>query len=144
MERARDVSGFRILDHPADLGIEAWGSSLNQAFEQAALGLISVILNPQMVNAREQRSIRLEAADDHQLLVKWLTEILYLYDGDRFVATQFKIASLSGPRLEAVVGGEAFDPDRHETRLDVKAITYHQLQISQSPERSSLQVFLDI
>ena len=45
--------GFMILDHPADLGIEAYGQTLAESFEQAALGLISVILDPATVRQVE-------------------------------------------------------------------------------------------
>ena len=137
-------SGFTILDHPADLGIEAYGKTLSQAFEAAACGLTSVILDPSSVRPVESRQIMLEARDPKQLLVRWLTEVLYLYDGLKFVATRFKISSLSPRGLEAQLQGENFNRQRHSTRLDVKAITYHQLKIGRRRSHYWLQVFLDI
>ena len=136
--------GYRLLDHPADLGIEAYGSSLIEAFEQAALGLISTILDVESVECRDRQVISLQAADPEQLLVKWLTEILYLYDGAKFVAARFQIDELTSTALSAQVFGEPFSQDRHLTRLDVKAVTYHQLLCEDNEAGARVQVFLDI
>lgn len=137
-------AGFVILDHPADLGIEAYGKTLSQAFEQAASGLISVILDPASVRPVESKPIILKAGDRKQLLVRWLTEVLYLYDGLKFSPARFRIRRLSSRVLEAQVLGEPFNRERHRTRLDVKAITYHQLEIGKRQSEYRLQVFLDI
>jgi SHS2 domain-containing protein len=133
-----------ILDHPADLGIEAYGQTLAESFEQAALGLISVILDPATVRQVEARTVDLSGSDIEQLLVKWLAEILYLYDGQRFVSVKFSIATISPNHLCATVLGETLCEEKHLTRLDVKAITYHQLSVRQDDEGSRVKVFLDI
>jgi SHS2 domain-containing protein len=79
-----------------------------------------------------------------QVLVKWLAEILYLYDGMKFAAARFEISELTPTSLSATVHGEPFSSDRHAARLDVKAITYHQLLCEQTATGARLQVFLDI
>ena len=137
-------AGYRILDHPADLGIEACGNTPAEAFEQAACGLISVIVDPDSVRPVQSRSVKIEAGDHQQLLVRWLTEVLYLYDGLTFAPREFKIGQLSSHLLEAQVRGEPFDRRRHTVRLDVKAITYHQLEVRRRGSGHWLQVFLDI
>ena len=137
-------SGFTILDHPSDLGIEARGSTLAEAFVRAAEGLMSVILDLSTVRSTEIRPIEIEAPDPSQLLVRWLTEILYLYDGLEFIAKNIALEEFSSTSLRAVVRGERLDPSRHRTHLDVKAITYHQLEVSGGPEGGLVRVFLDI
>lgn len=136
--------GFRILDHPADLGIEAHGKTPAEAFEQAALGLVSIIADASTVEARDCRNVTLHGSDLEHLLVRWLEEILYLYDGEHFLAGRFQISQLEMGRLEAVVYGEPFDPTRHQPRMDVKAVTYHLLQVRVKTGKSRVQVFLDI
>ncbi len=142
--RAVKGTGFRILDHPADLGIEGYGKTLAEAFEQAALGLVSIIVDASRVEARDCRKVTLQGSDLEHLLVRWLEEILYLYDGEHFIGGRFQISQLESGRLQAVVHGEVFDPTRHETRMDVKAVTYHQLKVHEETEKSSVRVFLDI
>lgn len=136
--------GFTILDHPADMGIEARGNSLAEAFERAAEALMSIILDLSSADIRESRSIEVAASDYEHLLVKWLTEILYLYDGEEFVGKTFRINELSQTALKATVQGEPLDANKHRTLLDVKAITYHQLSVFEKKEEAVVRVYLDI
>jgi protein archease len=138
------LPGFDLLDHPADLGIEARGETMAQAFEQAATGLMSVILDLSSVEARVSREVSLEASDLEQLLVKWLSEVLYLYDGEKFVCRELSVFELRHDSLRATALGEAFVPEKHVTRLDVKAVTYHQLVVEETNTGCRVRVFLDI
>lgn len=136
--------GFAILDHPADIGIEAYGDTLAQAFEQAAIGMMAIIVELSSVNLHEIREIILLANDKEQLLVKWLTEILYLYDGQQFIPKEFTIHSLNSTSLTAIIRGEPLSAQRHQTLLDVKAVTYHQLFIEEKNDGAMVRVYLDI
>ena len=136
--------GYSILDHPADIGIEATGATDAEAFGNAATALMSIILDPAAIACRETREIEITASDREQLLVNWLTEVLYLYDGQRFVGNEFVIRELTGVHLKAAIGGESFSRERHHTKLDVKAVTYHQLLIRQDTDGVLVRVFLDI
>ncbi len=136
--------GFRILEHPADIGIEARGGSLKDVFEFAALGLVSILVNPATIDPVEQRVVNIKASDLQNLLVKWLSEVLYLYDGEDFLVADVSIERLSPTGLEAILTGEPVDERKHEFRMDVKAITYHNLKIVEGADHCSLQVFLDI
>ena len=138
------LPGFNLIDHPADLGIEARGSTMAEAFEQAATGLMSVILDVSSVEPRVSREVTLEASDQEHLLVKWLAEVLYLYDGEKFVSREFSISQLRQDSLRATVLGETFVAEKHVTRLDVKAVTYHQLVVQETNTVSRIRVFLDI
>jgi SHS2 domain-containing protein len=136
--------GYTILEHPSDLGIEARGETLPEVFRQAAVGLMSVIVDPSTVYPRESRPVELTASDVEQLLVRWLAEILYLFDGQRFVCKEFSVRDVSPTILSATVLGEAFASSRHRTRVDVKAVTYHQLAVREDREGAMARVFLDI
>ena len=138
------LPGFNLIDHPADLGIEARGSTMAQAFEQAATGLMSVILDLSSVGARVSRQVTLEASDLEHLLVKWLAEVLYLYDGEKFAGREFSVFELRQDSLRATVLGETFVAEKHVTRLDVKAVTYHQLVVEETNTISRIRVFLEI
>jgi SHS2 domain-containing protein len=115
-----------------------------EAFEQAATGLVSVILDLSSVEARVSREVFLEASDLEHLLVKWLAEVLYLYDGEKFASREFSISQLRQDSLRATVRGETFVAQKHVTRLDVKAVTYHQLVVEETNAVSRIRVFLDI
>ena len=136
---------FEILEHPADMGTKATGATLAEAFVNAAWGLFSVILqrtgSPETLTTKR---LALKGVDREQLLVKWLSELLYLYDAERFVPVTIDLQSLSEGTCVALVQGELFDDRRHQALLDVKAITYHQLSIVERPQESTIIVFLDI
>jgi SHS2 domain-containing protein len=144
MQSDQRTDAFRILEHPSDLGIEATGRTLTRAFEESARGLISVILDVSQIQPRESREIALQGSDQAQLLVRWLSEILYLYDGQGFVCADFHIARLSKTALVGTVHGEPFVASKHRTYLDVKAITYHQLQIDEDELGALVRVYFDI
>jgi SHS2 domain-containing protein len=137
-------SSFRILEHPSDLGIEAYARTLSGAFAACARGLVSIFVDPSTVRIRDERRVSLTAHDRDQLLVKWLEEILYLYDGEGFVSKKSVISTLTGTNLEGFIRGELFDSARHRSRLDVKAITYHQLLIRENKDGVVVRVFVDI
>jgi SHS2 domain-containing protein len=136
--------GYRLLEHPADVGIEAAGRTLKDAFEYAALGLTSVIVERSSVDSSEQRFITLQGFDPENLLVRWLSEIIYLYDGEDFLLSDVTITHLEDGDLAATLAGEHLNEDKHKLRMDVKAITYHQLSIEQLPEGFVIRVYLDI
>lgn len=135
---------YEILEHPADLGIKAWGTTLAEAFVNAAQGLFHVILEGESVRPRSERLVSLTASDKEHLLVKWLSELLYLYDAERYVPVGFHLTGFSDTHLVADIRGEEFDPERHHAKLDVKAITYHQLAIEDRPGCHQVTVFVDI
>jgi len=144
IESREQTKRYRIIEHPSDLGIEALGSSLAEAFEAAAQGFISLIIDPATIESTEVKKITLQASDEAQLLVRWLSEILYLYDGQGFICREFSITQISQMSLEATVAGERFSPSKHRTRLDVKATTYHQLLVQQNDHGALVRVYVDI
>ncbi|HEU4798307.1 MAG TPA: archease [bacterium] len=123
---------FEVIEHTADVGIIARGATLPEVFANAAAGMMSFIIQPALVRPRETRRAVVEAEDRDALLVAWLNELLVLLNGDGFIPRKFRIVELSDTRLEADVLGEPVDPQRHKFRLDVKAATYHQLEISRN------------
>jgi len=136
--------GFRILEHPADIGIEARGRTLSDAFVMAARGLTSVIVDPSSVHPCGKRHVAVKGTDRENLLVLWLSEIVFLYDGGRFLASGFEINHLTDHELEATVIGEVVDEEKHRFRTDVKAVTYHQLMVAEALDGFVVRVFLDI
>ena len=138
------TKSITILDHPSDLGIEARGDSLSEAFERAAVGLMSVIVDLNTVGLHETRRIAVSGPDEQQLLVRWLSEVLYLYDGEKFLGREFSIENFKAGSIDAIVTGESLLESKHRMKLDVKAVTYHQLHIDSRPHASCVRVFFDI
>lgn len=135
---------FRILEHTADIGFEAFGVTREEAFANAGRALFHIIAESNSVELRERVEIRAEGANPSELLVNWLSELLYLQDAEGWLFRDFEVISLSDNSIVAVARGEKFDPVRHQIKLLVKAITYHQLGLEKNAGGWRAQVYVDI
>ena len=138
------MQAFRILEHPADVGFEAFGARREEAFENAARALMHLIADLDSVETTEEVSIEVEGPDAASLLVNWLSEVLYLHDAERWLFRDFKVKGIRDHSLSAIARGEKFDSARHVIRLQVKAITYHQLKLEERSGCWRAQVYVDI
>src|SRR5574340_1061330 len=123
---------FEVLEHTADVGFRAFGSTLEDLFANAALAMLSIAGEPSDAEPREQYELEAEGGDLESLLVNWLSEVLWWYDGRRIAFQGFRITHLNPAGMRATGFGEPLDPARHRTRIIVKAVTYHRLQIAPS------------
>jgi SHS2 domain-containing protein len=135
---------FEILEHTADLGFRATAPSLTELFEAAAEALVAIILDPDRMVPREAIGLSVEGESNEALLVNWLSEILYWLDGEHFALCGFKIRELGNGRIVGEAKGERRDSARHEPRLIVKGVTYHQLKIEKSAKGWRCEVYLDV
>jgi SHS2 domain-containing protein len=135
---------FEILDHTADTGFRAWGATVAELFENSARAMMAIAADPSTVETRAERTIEVDGEDYPSLLVNWLSEILYLFDTNRFAANTFHVDQISPVRLKARLAGEPRDPGRHSWALIIKAVTYYELRVEQRNARWEAQVFLDI
>jgi SHS2 domain-containing protein len=134
----------RLLEHTADMGIEASGETLEELFAQAAYGLLEIIAGAPVALCREEKIVTVEGGDSEELLVNWLNEILYLFEIKRFFPLDFEIEEVRENRLLARVRGEPFDPQRHPVEREVKAVTYHQLRLEKIDGLWQARVYVDL
>ncbi|MBI5582339.1 MAG: archease [Deltaproteobacteria bacterium] len=135
---------YRLIDHTGDLGLEVRGADLPGLFSNAALAFTDILVAVETIRADQPQTIRVEAPDREALLAAWLGELLYLFDARRLLFGRFEISELTDQTLTARAWGEPFDPDRHGFKHDVKAVTYHQLQIRETAKGWRARVILDI
>ncbi|MBI1978337.1 MAG: archease [Candidatus Omnitrophica bacterium] len=136
--------GFETFEHTADIGIRAWGSEFTEVFEEAAKALFSVIAELNSVSPKEKFQIRLEAPSGEELFLKWLKELLFIFDSKHMVLSEFKILELTPEKLSAEVSGEQIDSKKHKLGYEVKAITHHQFKLVREKTRYLAEVILDI
>jgi SHS2 domain-containing protein len=125
---------YRIFDHTADLGVEIAGSSLEELYAGAALALFDLLTDLSAVRAGVAREIVVSGEDPADLLVNFLREILYVWNGDGFLMKSCLIREVKPQRLSALLRGETFDPFRHRILQEIKAVTYHKASVLQTPE----------
>ena len=120
---------YRLLDHTADVQIQAFGSSTAEIFENSATALFEQISDLSKVRPTGEEKIVLEASAYEELLVDFLNELVFLHSTMNYLFSSFSV-SLTGLRLECVARGEKIDRRRHRLRNDVKAVTYHMLEFN--------------
>lgn len=135
---------YRVLEHTADIGFEAFGATREGVFANAARALTHLMVDLETILPLEGLSLRAEGSDMPNLLVNWLSEVLYLFDAEGWLFRDFEIENLTDRSLTAKARGEKFDRTRHQAKLLVKAITYHQLDLRNTGQGWRAQVYVDI
>jgi SHS2 domain-containing protein len=124
-------------EHTADMGVRGFGSTLEEAFEAVALGLFDVMVDVGKVEPRECREVEVEEEDLEALLYSFLEELLVLYDMEGIVFGDVKVRiekTDNGYRLRARACGEPLNLKKHNPKEEVKAITYHEMEIKRLPD----------
>jgi SHS2 domain-containing protein len=138
------VRPFDVLEHPADIGFRAFGNDLTELFANAALAMLSIAGDPEAAEPREEYRIAVESGDRESLMVDWLSEVLYWFDGRRIAFREFTVTELTDSAIQAVGRGEPRDPERHRVNIIVKAVTWHQLRVEQREGQWVAEIYLDI
>ena len=120
---------FTRIDHTGDLALEARGRTREELFENAAVGMISFLIDLRTVRTTEELRLEVEGSDAEECLVGWLQEILYHLEVHGRILRRFAVLSSGPPRVRATARGEPLDPARHDLRVQIKAVTYHDLRI---------------
>lgn len=140
---------YEFLEHMADVGFLARGKTLEALFASAALAMCDYGWDLDTVKAREAVEIRARAATLEDLLYSWLSEVLFLADAERWVFKKFSVEAVTQPGSElwevrATARGEHFSKRRHRARTYIKAVTYHQLAVQQTPQGWQATAYLDV
>jgi SHS2 domain-containing protein len=141
---------FEQFEHTADVGIKAYGKSLEELFENAAFGMFSIMVDLKGVEQKGEFKVVLRTNDMEKLLVDWLSELLYIHEVYDVLLNDFKVEIRKSEQedakarfeLEALVRGETIDRDRHRLGAMIKAVTYHMLEINEKDDY--LTVLFDV
>jgi SHS2 domain-containing protein len=121
---------YELINHTADVGVKAYGRTVAQAFEHAAKAMFDIITDSSVVSPVGQYDITLDAPDLEQLLVDWLSNLLFLNGAKNLVFGRFEV-TIQGTSLQAHVYGEQYDTRKHKMGEEIKAVTYHMLEVHQ-------------
>ncbi|OHB98855.1 MAG: hypothetical protein A2Z57_07005 [Planctomycetes bacterium RIFCSPHIGHO2_12_39_6] len=135
---------YTIIDHTADIGIDVFGDTLQDLFSNAGFALFDIITDLSTVECKVKHSLNIIGVDKEQLLVNWLSELLFLHDVKNLLFKNFCVNQLSDYQLNADVSGEVFDEKRHIIKTEVKAVTYHNLSIIQKDQQWKTRIIFDL
>jgi SHS2 domain-containing protein len=139
---------YEYLEHTADIKFLAYGRTLEELFENAALAMFNVMIDTGKVSVETAREVFLKSPDLESLLVDWLSELLYLFEVDEVVFRKFQVNEIrdegSEYSITARASGEKFYPESHPFETEIKAVTYNQLEIEKTANSWKAQVVVDI
>ena len=140
-------SGYEYLPHIADVRFKAYGSTLEQVFEQAALAMFNVIIDTSVLKPEKAVGISVESTGLDDLLYDYLSELLYLFEVESIIFGHFTVNSINmtnkGYTLSGQASGETTDLKKHCFDCEVKAVTYHQLKIEKIDSGYCAHVIVD-
>ncbi len=136
---------YEIFEHTADLGLRVEAPDLESLLTEAARGLFSIIVeNLDDVRPTRRAKFEISGDDPPYLLFDWLAELLYTFDARLMVLCDFKVHITAGEGLRGEAWGEPLDRERHRLDHEVKAITYHGLDVSRTENGWQAVVIVDI
>jgi SHS2 domain-containing protein len=141
------AGGYRFLDHMTDAVIEAYGTTLEEAFENAAKALCDTMIDLETVRPKKEIKLSAKGNDLYLLLFDWLDKVMLLLVADRIAMSQFSVTIKqhnSSYLLEGIIKGEPLELDRHHYKVEIKAVTYHEMEIKQEKDMITARFLLDL
>jgi SHS2 domain-containing protein len=135
---------YTTIDHTADLGIHVTGADVKQLFIHAGLALFDMIADASRPENTEERRVSVRGVDWPDLMVAWLRELLYLWAGKSLLVQAIHIEAIDPFIVSGRVGCTPFIPGRHKIRHDVKAVTYHHIDVIQTAVGWESTIILDV
>jgi len=123
---------YHLLDHTADIGITIEEQSLQQLFVSAAEAMVQLMVafkKPPVSVIEVPCSLTSQSLD--QLMIRWLSELLFLFETKQLLFSRIVFDALHQKELKGTLFGFPFDPNQHEQKLVIKAVTYHKLEVLQ-------------
>jgi SHS2 domain-containing protein len=144
----KEKKRYEFLEHTADAYVAAYGKDLTEAFENAGVAMFNVITEVEKVNPLTEEQVEANGEDEQELLYNWLEALIVKSEINGMLYSKFKVSELthdsSGFRLKAKIWGEKFEASRHLQKVGIKAVTYHRMEITKTPEKVTLKFILDI
>ncbi|WP_296857336.1 archease [uncultured Methanobrevibacter sp.] len=134
---------FEYFDVTADIGFKSYGKDLNEAFENASLAIFNIISDTSDIDAKIEKSIEITSEDEVSLLYDYLEELLFLHEVEFMLFSQFDVNIEGNLHLKATIKGEEINWDKHERKTEIKAITFHKMQVEKS-NIVKLQAIVDL
>ena len=140
------MSNYTFFDHTADIGVEVTGRTRKELFVNAAAALFDVMIESKTgeKSAKQHKKITIEGADAADLLINFLRELLYLFNGENFITVRCEIIQFANKELQARLTGESFNSKKHLIKTEIKAVTYSGLTVERVKAGWRARVIFDV
>ena len=134
---------FEYFDVTADIGFIAYGDTLNKAFENAGLAIFNIISNTSEIEPQKEITFEIKSEDKISLLYDYLEELLFYHEIEFMLFSEFHVEIDKNFHLKAKIKGEEINWNKHDRKTEIKAITYHQMNITKT-DHVELRVIVDL
>lgn len=134
---------FEYFEVTADIGFKAYGEDLNEAFENAGLAIFNIISNTDYITPSREISFDVTSEDEVSLLYDYLEELLFYHEVEFMLFSEFHVEIDENLNLKATIKGEDIDWDKHERKTEIKAITFHKMDVKKA-DSVELQAIVDL
>ena len=132
---------YETLEHTADILVKCTGRTVEECFESAAYALFDQMVDVRTIEKAARFRFEIEAEHTEDRLYSFLSELLFLMDSEHVVMSQFKV-TFDGPKVMCEAYGETLDLSKHRPRTEIKAITYHMMDVNE--KEPSVTVLFDV
>lgn len=138
------MSFYQTIDHTADLGIMVAGKNQRNLFKKAARAVTDLLAGASQLHAEYTETLTITGLDSQDLMINWLREILYFWNGKRLFTADTDISNISDTALTACISLAAYDPNHHTIQREIKAVTYHQAEVVEKDGQWRAQIIFDV
>ena len=132
---------YRTIEHTADVGLEFEASNQADLFQTAGLALFNEMVSGNSDAQATPRSMEVSGIDLEDLLIRFLNELLYVFEEEQQVITDISVRMASERHVRADIRTVPFDPEVHEVIEDIKAATYHQIRVKRNRTWKATVIF---
>jgi SHS2 domain-containing protein len=132
------------LDHTGDIQIKVFGNSIKELFSNSAYALFDLITDADKIDPQLAENIEVSGIDKEELLVNWLSELNYIFITESLVFSKFDIVRIGDQEISATALGEKFNSRKHPLKTEIKAVTFHDMQIEKKKEIWETKIVFDI
>lgn len=134
---------YEYFEATADIGLKAYGKDLNEAFENAGLAIFNIISDTSGIDALKEIEFEVTSEDEVSLLYDYLEELLFYHEIEFMLFSEFHVEIDDDLHLKAKIIGEEIDWDKHERKTEIKAITFHMMDVKRT-SHVELQAIVDL
>ena len=137
-------SKYRLTRRQSELAVRITGGSQADLFANSAFALFDVMADVSKIEIKERMNLEVEGTDRDDLMVNWMRELLYLYQGSGYLLREFNIREVRDTLVKAEVCGEKIDPDRHEIRQEIGSVAFHKSRMQKTGNQWTAQVIFEL
>ena len=135
---------YRLTTRQSELAVRVAGNSQADLFANSAFALFDVMTDIDKVDIEERMSLEVEGTDRDDLMVNWMRELLYLYQGSGYLLREFLVREVKDTLVKAEVAGEKIDPDRHEIQQEIAAVAFHKSRMEKTGNQWTAHLIFEV